>query len=570
MNLTALALLGLSTGLGQIPTPPAAPPTPQLIVTAKKTFPIGFDVKPGRQAEIRSLQLWYSRDRGGVWEIMDSVPPDKPTLTFKERGEGEYWLNMVIQHTDGKLDPPDVSQVVPYQKLVIDTTPPVVTVASATRAGEDIAVEWAVDDKNPNDRATAVYVRPAGAADAQWQMAPPETVAKRSARFKTTIPGAVVVMVVTADLARNSASGSKEITAVTAAQYTPQPPAPVPGQTPVPKVEVLRNDGPLPAPGETLPVTPPAIGGGPATPTQPLGGLPAEPGPGPVQPAQPIQQPPPLSAQPPAGQPGAGEPQPLRTVGQGGPDVLPAPQPGQGFRPAVAAQPVELPPVQVIRSTRFELNYQVDGGISGVSKVLLYVTRDDGRSWVQWSVHDGKESPLKVVLDNPHIHRDLRDAEGDYGFKLVPVSGAGLSDPAPTPGTAPETKVHVDLTAPTLDIYPPQADSTNRNALLLVWKAADKNFGRDPILIEYGETVNGPWKSVAAGDVPGGSGRLANTGSYSWSLPAGLTAPSVYLRVTAWDLGGNKTERVTERPVLVDLTRPRAKIQSVVVPQTNR
>ena len=557
MNLTALTLLGLATGLSQSPTPPADPVAE---VTSKKSFAIPVEVKPGRRAEIQSLQLWFSRDKGQLWEIMESRKADADSLLFKERGDGLYWVNMVTQYTDGRLDPPDVSRVVPAMKVVIDTTPPVVKVTAATRTGEDIALDWTVDDKNPNDGATAVYVRSAATPDAQWQLAPAEAIQKRTAKFKTTIPGAVVAMVVTADQARNSGSASKEIAGNTTAAYTPPPAASAP-----PPVLATKPDGPLPLPSgpagpEPLPVAP-AIGPlpgalppGPApAPAPPVGVLPRQPpAMTPVEPFPPTTNP--LPVDPPAPMP-----ERLRTVGQGG-DALPAP----GLRPAGAMQPpaAELPLVQVIRSPRFDLGYQVDGGVSGVSKIVLYVTRDDGRSWVQWSAHDGKESPLKVALDNPRLNRDV---EGEYGFRLLPVSGAGLSDAAPTPGTAPEMKVHVDVTAPTVDIYAPQADPTNRNALVLIWKAADKNFGKEPILVEYGETVNGPWKSVTAGE-PGAAvgGRLANTGSYSWAIPATLTTPQVYLRVTAWDLGGNKTERVTERPVLVDLTRPRAKISGIV------
>ena len=40
------------------------------------------------------------------------------------------------------------------------------------------------------------------------------------------------------------------------------------------------------------------------------------------------------------------------------------------------------------------------------------------------SQHDGKESPLKVNLGTPSNQHQ----EGLYGFRLVPVSGAGLSD----------------------------------------------------------------------------------------------------------------------------------------------
>ena len=574
MNRTTFALFGLAAGLvlfgltagrGQSPTPPAEA---SVSVTSKKTFAIPVEVKPGRRAEIRKLQLWASRDKGDTWEIFDQQPNDKDTLTFRDRGDGLYWVNMVTEYTDGRLDPPDVSRVVPAMKFVLDTVPPVVTVTSATRAGEEIALEWTVADQNPNDAVTKVYVRAAGGTESQWQQAPAETVKKGSARFKTMLTGAVVVMATAADQARNVGSASKEIPAAMTVSYTPPPrPTPPPAAL-APSAAPALGAGPLPPPGEAAgPITPPVLESAPLDPAPAVAPPTAVPPPVAPPPVAPLPTQPKAAwpaepfaeSTPPAAPPSSPGPQPLRTVGAG--DSLPPPvrRPDDAARPAA-----EVPTVQVIRTPRFDLGYQVDGGVSGVSKIVLYVTRDDGRSWRPWSTHSGKESPLKVALDDPRLNREV---EGDYGFKLVPVSGAGLSDAPPLPGTPPEMKVHVDVTPPTVDLYPPKADPANRNALVLIWKAADRNFGREPILIEYGETVNGPWKAVTAGDpTVAASGRLPNTGSYSWAIPPALTTPQVFLRVTAWDLGGNKTERVTERPILVDLTRPRATIQGIVSP----
>jgi hypothetical protein len=43
-----------------------------------------------------------------------------------------------------------------------------------------------------------------------------------------------------------------------------------------------------------------------------------------------------------------------------------------------------------------------------------------------------------------------------------------------------------------------------------------------------------------------------------------MTAHKVYFRYTAWDLAGNRTAVVTRDAFLVDLTKPRAKIQGIV------
>jgi hypothetical protein len=37
----------------------------------------------------------------------------------------------------------------------------------------------------------------------------------------------------------------------------------------------------------------------------------------------------------------------------------------------------------------------------------------------------------------------------------------------------------------------------------------------------------------------------------------------VYLKFTAWDLAGNRSEVVTPNPILIDLTKPKARIQGI-------
>jgi hypothetical protein len=163
-------------------------------------------------------------------------------------------------------------------------------------------------------------------------------------------------------------------------------------------------------------------------------------------------------------------------------------------------------------------------------------------------------------------------ADGRYGLKLVPVSGAGLSDEPPRPGSPPDFRVLVDTVPPVIRIYPPVAEPSNRQVLNLIWSIHEENPGKDPVSLEWSDSPTGPWRSVVANDaiVTAGGGqaqqtatRIPNTGRYAWSIPANLPTHMVHLKVTAWDAAGNKSEVVTPEPILVDLTKPRARIQGV-------
>jgi hypothetical protein len=546
MNVTALALLAAANGVSQppAPTPAAAPPADvRFVAKPTLTFPVTF--KQERVKDIEKARLFVSRDGGHTYDLKQVIDPAKGGFQFTAGEDGVYWVQMQLQFRDGTLDPKDPSAVPPSEKLVVDTTKPVVTITAAELTGDEVTVEWQVDDKHPDDTTTKVFYKPAAGDNTSWREAPAGAVRKRSARFKPEFPGPLTVQVATADLAKNIGAMNREVGAKTASGFTPAggvlPPPAMPG----------GSGETVPAPGGTF--------GGPA-PAAPLPPKPIEPPATAERTAIAPSAPPPVadSGKPPA-------PPPSVPVAESGRPI--AVGTGMGAPPVAPAAPAVDPTVQYSRSPRFDLNYSLDGGPSGVARIDLYVTRDDGRTWTRWSQHDGREAPLKVLLDT----RFNKEVEGDYGFALVPVSGAGLSDGAPTAGTAPEMRVRVDLTQPVIKVFQPTADPNNRNALMLHWEATDRNFGKEPIAIEYAETPNGPWKSVTAPEVvPAAGGGLAkephridNAGSYSWQPPAALAGPKVYLKFTAWDLAGNRSEAITPNPVLVDLTKPKARIQGI-------
>ncbi len=562
MNFTALTLLSVATGLGQ-----AAPAAPDYYPFKQRSVIIDIDYKPEHRKDIQQIQLCVCRNQSGVWEVVDTVTPDKERFQFTAKEDGLYWLNRVIVYRNGQKDPPDVSRVPPAQKLLLDATPPVLRITTAKREGDEVLVEWTVEEKFPNDAATQVRFRGMGPTDI-YQSVPAGAISNRSARFRPATMGPISVQVTVQDLVGNTTQFAREIpgadgtgtggsSATTVAKLAPDA---------EPKVNPIVEPPAIPGTGASG-IVPPAT---PVIPTGATGSMPAPvippesptptptPTPGSTPPATFPTQP---STLPTPENPGSGNPDWNRV----GPESTPKPIASANVTPSPSPATSNVP---VVNYTKFDIQYQVENGPSGVSRIDLYATRDDGRTWVKWSQHDGRESPLRVVLDgrgNPNV-------EGEYGFRIVPVSGAGLSDGPPTAGSPPEMRVNVDVTPPMIAVYPPTADSRQRNTLLLHWKATDRNFGKDPIAIEWSEHPAGPWKSVTSGDavvpVAGGTGvgpnRIPNTGTYAWGLPAGLATPKVYLRFSAWDAAGNKSEAVTPEPVLVDLTKPRAKIQGIV------
>ena len=69
-----------------------------------------------------------------------------------------------------------------------------------------------------------------------------------------------------------------------------------------------------------------------------------------------------------------------------------------------------------------------------------------------------------------------------------------------------------------------------------------------PILLEWSENHDGPWKPL--------SGELPNVpGRFVWQMPTDLPA-LVYLKLTVHDKAGNFNVAQTDQPIKVDLSEP--------------
>jgi len=541
MNVALVAMLGL--GLAQ---PPAAAPADYHPFNSRNIkFPIQF--APDKVKSIRKVELHVSNDGGQVWQLAAVAPPTQDTFIYTAPSDGRYWFHIVTEDLKGTKDPANLTNEPPAMKVLFDTKNPMVTVTNAKRTGDEVVVEWRVDDQFPKDDATRVYFRPVSATEG-WQEVTVPANSRNGVRFAPGVPGPIAVRIAVADMVGNKGEGFKEVDGIAAT--TSFSPGGSGGAG-------LVTGGASPA-GATIP--PPDLGplGGPVAPSVPPTVVPAAPTPPVVVPPPMGVVPPPASipATPPSSVPSASAP-------------VPTFDPRSSLMPAggnAATGPVIEPRAQVINAVAFDLNYQVEQrGPSGISRVDLWVTRDDGKSWVWWSKHEGRDPVLKVNLGTTSNVQP----EGLYGFRLVPVSGAGLSDATPAAGDSADMRVIVDVTAPTVKIFPATADPNSIDSLVLQWEATDKNFGDDPITLEWCESPTGPWRPVATtvnAEALNGLGAVAkhlpNTGKHSWKVPTGLP-PRVYLKVTARDAAGNTTEQVTREPILVDLTKPRAKITGI-------
>jgi hypothetical protein len=502
----------------------------------QRSFQVPFDFKDAsRRREVKEVLLYLAAPDGKSWQPIGRATPDKDGFPFRAQEDGPYLFKMgVIDARTGKQDEGGEARY-----IVVDTVKPVLEIQSAERQGDDVLVRWNVTEKNPNWPTMRLEYLASDAPGTLWsRVAVP---APESGQTSFHVDGsAVAVRLSMADLAKNESGwvespiksgGGVGIAATGAVGTGGLPPlAGEGGHAPGPLPGPVADRGWSPAPpGGTVP-TVLTNGAGHTGNDTPEGG-----GPGAqVKPA---------------------------VVAASGSDTVP-PLPGAATTPRPARGP--LPPVQMVKKRQISIDYEVTKfGPSGIKSVELYVTRDDGRTWLRCDGEDNINVPVPAEPRGaaPSLKRSLTvelQADGLYGFYLVVKSGAGLGKPPPQNGIdGPQVRIEVDTTAPKADLFEPRPHPTRRDSLVLSWSATDNKLGPTPITLQWAERADGEWQPI-------GGGEMANSGEYVWQVPANVP-PHVYLRLLVRDMAGNESVAQTAQPVLVDLNEPEVKPLQITV-----
>jgi hypothetical protein len=204
--------------------------------------------------------------------------------------------------------------------------------------------------------------------------------------------------------------------------------------------------------------------------------------------------------------------------------------------------------VLLVNNAHVSVEYNVGkSGPSGLAKVLIYGTTDQGRTWECLGEDADHHSPAEITLPG----------EGTYGIRMVGINGNGFGGKAPAAGEQPATTIEVDLTKPKIQGW--KVGLAKNGHLDIRWKVSDKNLGNQPISLFYRTGRTGAWKPLAA--------KIKNEGSFRWSISRDL-APQYYIRLEATDLAGNMASCETQSPILVDRTEPDINVTGVTVIQT--
>ncbi len=239
--------------------------------------------------------------------------------------------------------------------------------------------------------------------------------------------------------------------------------------------------------------------------------------------------------------------------------AVPLPMPtGQPSITPVAAQTVEpTAPVhsqptvkhgrsmQLINSIHASLDYQIDeAGPSGIGRVEVWLTRDEGQTWTKLCEDPDRRSPVDIDLPG----------DGLYGVSLVVSNGNGVAGAPPVRGDRPSWWIEVDTTKPDAKLLDIHASSEDPSVFQITWEASDKNMKQDPIDLYYCTQRGGLWVPIARS--------LPNSGHYNWSVPRNA-GTEFYIRMDVSDRAGNVAHCDAKQPVYLDLSHPKAHVLGI-------
>lgn len=523
----ACLLSTAQAGAQQLPNP---------IFTNQPSFriPFRFDQAEMRRLQAKEIRLFLSRNGGLEWQHAQSVAPDASRFDFKAATDGEFWF--AVRTLDGRNQlHPDNDVIEPGLIVVVDRQNPDLQLLLQQAEPGKVSLSWSASDTNLDPSKLLLEFSQGGN---DWQQVSVKVQAAGQTSWSIPTGGQVTVRGSVADRAGNVGSAQTAVVVQNSGQQPMGQQLPAgqmrrrPDAADYTQPVAGGNRGSDFSSSNQFPFGSPASASVPPAPNDPFSSFPT--------PGAPSAQ----------NFPAAKFPTEAKATNAFPPTPL-ASSSGQG-RVSTAEWGMgrsRLPAsgrFRAVKSHRFEINYRIDDvGPSGVSAVELFVTQNNGQKWWKYGEDPDKQSPFVVEVPE----------DGIYGFGIRVRSGAGLADDPPQSGEEPSIVLVVDRTPPAAQLLPVQQGAGgSMNKITISWRISDDNPSDKPVSLFYAANPNGPWEPICNSQ--------PDTGSYVWNVNQGVPS-RLYVRLLARDAAGNQSFVDTPQPVLVDLSKPTARIVDV-------
>ncbi len=493
---------------------------------SQRVFMIPYRDSGQAGAQRGGVELLVSRDGVSDWRVLQQAQRSVSGFSFHAPEDGDYWFAVRTLNRRGTA--PD-GFVHPQLRVVVDTKKPVLNLRATRGSGGSVVLRYEATDANLRAETLKLQQQTDGGP---WQpvvLGKPDVEQQDRLIGRSTLDAqrgwrSLAVRASIADAAGNSVQSTTQLAA---------------GSDPAQPIGVADRGPFLP------PIDWPSEAGRQAPPSNNPYAAPDE---GPAFSAG--IAPPPQTRFASAGA-GVDAPE-LGRFGRAlaeQTDASASPEPS-GFGPAVrdegwnAADPAETASSRAVNALTFDLDYELDTvGPWGVSRVEIWASPDNGRSWNRLTIDPDNRSPARVTVPGA----------GRYGFRLVVDGANGSVARRPQPGDEPELGVEVDLKEPIARLIETRLGEGNLTGhLLLKWSATDTNLEDRPVGLFYSSSPDGPWSTIATG--------LGNSGQYTWRL-ARHVPDRFYVRLEVRDRAGNVAVTRSELPVAVQRPRPQGRLR---------
>jgi len=547
------------------PADAAESPKPDYTNRRQFGFPVTLDPAA---VGVTALQLHYSANRGGSWQMYAEQPAYNKSFPVKATGDGEFWFAVKTVDIGGNVRPAGETKV--QRIVVIDTRPPKIDLSAEPIGDGKIRLRWEITDKHLDAKSLKVGFQ--SGTGTQWQSLPLDSYHR--VQSEDTLAGefdwspdvssrVVNLRIEIYDLAKNQKveprqlflpRRSKKLATAPAASATTKEEADKHEQKATSNATPIEMEVSVPSSSPPQPAVPWPINNQLPAATDVTGADPSTVDPGTVDPRNT------------AG--GYGRlasdinPQVQDRVSDSNslPDQLTEnhqyddedTNDSEEKAPAIDSSEFRWPkipegePLRMTQTKRFQLDYDIESlGPDVVSEVQLWGTQDGGLTWEKWNVDHDKTSPFDVQVNE----------EGIYGFRVVIIANNGLAGEVPSSGAPADLWVGYDATQPTAEITDViYGSGQHLGQLDIRWTASDRRFGERPMALSFSSSPDGPWTTIASA--------LPNSGQYYWEVGVGVPK-QIYLRLECYDGAGNSCSHITREPVNTSGVFPRAKIRSV-------
>ncbi len=503
---------------------------------------------------IAKVQLLLSRDGASGWYPLQEAKPNVQGFSYHAPADGQYWF--ALRHIDNRGKPWPNAVVQPQLRIIIDTAKPTLKLSGSLGVAGAIMVRYEARDANLRSASLKVEARTKGGNWTPLQVGPADVNQsdRLVGRAEWSSPFGAKIVELRASISDQAGHSAQATTTVAVAGPSLQMPS--------------ENSKPLPKQQDAF--AGPQLKSATSDPFQSVAKMPVREWPANNQlprptPAEALSS----TAAPPirnsytasAGTGESGKTKANLIVGKmkSAPELLggatnsaqqalasPAPQSASGWSSPTARSLDSLADRRTVNSRTFDVEYDLQSvGPWGVSKVELWGTHDNGRTWQSYGADPDNRSPVRVTVDGA----------GVYGFRILVDGANGLRAAPPRTGDQPELVVAVDLQPPSAEILSAQLGQGNlAGHLQITWRATDSNLEPRPIGLFYSAYPNGPWSTIAAG--------LENTGSYTWRLERHVPS-QFFVRMETRDMAGNVATYQLPNPVALARPQPTGRLRNV-------